>query len=206
MQKFLVGVDEAGRGPLAGPVSVGMVMAPVDFDIKLAFEGVADSKKLTPEKREEIYEKLLERTKAGDLQFVVRFTSHLYIDKYGIVKAVKRAIGSGVEFLAPDPAHTRFVLDGLLHAPPAFEQETIIRGDATEPIISLASIAAKVERDRLMLALAQKFPDYGFDKHKGYGTKSHYAAIAQFGLCDIHRRTYCRSASQPVDSRVKMKV
>jgi ribonuclease HII len=202
MHKFVIGVDEAGRGPLAGPVSVGLVMAPINFDIQKEFIGIADSKILTPEKRAEIYEKLIARQRLGDIQFAVRFTSNLYIDKYGIVKAVKRAIGSGVEFLSPEPTQTHFVLDGLLHAPPAFKQETIIRGDATEPIISLASIAAKVERDRLMIALSKKFTDYGFDQHKGYGTKSHYAAIEKFGLCDIHRRSYCHA----VDGRIKTEV
>ena len=92
--------------------------------------------------------------------------------------------------LAPDPTEVRVLLDGLLHAPEEYEQETIIKGDALEPVISLASIAAKVRRDRLMKRLALAYPEYFFEVHKGYGTKKHYEALKKWGPSDIHRKTF----------------
>lgn len=185
-----MGIDEAGRGPLAGPVAVGIVLAPVRFDIQVRFPGVADSKKLTEAKREEIYELLLKESHKGTLQFCVRFASAAQIDKVGISKAVRSALHNGVKFLAPEPKGVHILLDGSLYAPEEYSQETIIRGDASEPIISLASIAAKVRRDRLMKNFAKKYPEYLFDIHKGYGTAKHYAAIKKHGLCDIHRKSW----------------
>jgi len=191
MPNVIVGVDEAGRGPLAGPVAVGIVRAPQSFDIKQHFPGVADSKKLSEEKRETIYALLLERTNNGDVQFSVQFSEAAIIDSIGITKAVKEALDRGVRLLVPHSEGVKVLLDGLLHAPEEYAQETIIRGDQSEPIISLASIAAKVERDGLMKNLAAQFPDYGFDIHKGYGTKKHREAITTFGFCNIHRKTFC---------------
>jgi len=203
MQRFILGVDEAGRGPLAGPVAVGVVLAPADFDMLAHFPGLDDSKKLLPEKRDELYALLQERVAAGELQFCVRFSSHTTIDTIGISKAVRRAVWSGVRRLAPREAslavqenespRVRVLLDGLLKAPPEYEQETVIGGDSLVPAISLASVAAKVARDRLMARLAKRFPDYGFDAHKGYGTPEHFAAIERLGLCEIHRRTFIHS-------------
>ena len=198
MQTFVIGVDEAGRAPLAGPVSVGLVRVPQRFNVLREFSGTKDSKQLSEAKREEIYEQLVKRTQAGDVDFCVRFSDHLYIDEHGITKAVRKAILSGIRALAPlDKASrqapaVKIFLDGLLHAPSVYEQETVIRGDDLVPIISLASIAAKVERDRLMKRLAKKYPAYGFEQHKGYPTKMHYAAIGRHGLCEIHRRSYCK--------------
>jgi ribonuclease HII len=189
---FVIGVDEAGRGPLAGPVAVGLVMAKATFNIKKHFPGVADSKQLSEKKREEIYTLLLARKKAGDVSFCVRFASNTYIDERGITCAVHNSIYKGVRTLAPSSKGVRIVLDGLLHAPEEYKQETIVRGDVTEPIISLASIAAKVERDRLMKKLAKKYPNYGLEVHKGYGTLKHRKAIKRFGLSGIHRRTFCK--------------
>lgn len=179
---------------MAGPVAVGVVAVPAGYNIKRAFPGVADSKQLTERAREALYIKLCERRAAGELAFCVHFSSALYIDKFGITKAVRRGVHSGVRALAPDPKGVQVLLDGLLCAPPEYAQQTIVRGDATEPIISLASIAAKVERDRMMQQLHRKYPHYGFAAHKGYGTKAHYAAIAQHGLCAIHRKSWCVSA------------
>jgi ribonuclease HII len=193
MQKFVIGVDEAGRGPLAGPVAVGIVMVAHTFDVKKKFPGVADSKQLSPEQREEIYVLLLAYSQAGAVRFLVRFSGHEYIDSFGITHAVRRSIYNGVRALAPKPQGVRILLDGLLHAPEEYNQETIIRGDVSEPIISLASVAAKVERDRLMKKIAKKYPEYGFEEHKGYATKKHREAIAEHGLCDIHRRTFCKN-------------
>jgi ribonuclease HII len=190
--RFHMGVDEAGRGPLAGPVSVGVVMVPEEFDVLAEFPGIKDSKQLTETTREKLYEMLVERVKVGDVRFCVRFSNHLYIDKFGITKAVHRAVWSGVRALAPEPSGVRVFLDGLLYAPPQYEQKTVTRGDDLIPIISLASVAAKVKRDRLLRDLAKKYPHYGFEQHKGYPTAAHCAAIKKFGVCAIHRLTYTR--------------
>ncbi len=191
--QFIIGIDEAGRGPLAGPVAVGVVMVRSGFNIRRAFSNVADSKKLSEKKREEIYKLLLARKVAGDVYFCIRFVGNAYIDKHGITRAVHNSIYKGVRLLAPSPKGVRIVLDGLLHAPEEYKQKTIVRGDVTEPIISLASIAAKVERDRLMKKLAKKYPKYGLEVHKGYGTLNHRKAIKCFGLSDIHRKTFCKN-------------
>ena len=176
---------------MAGPVSVGAVLVLENFDVAREFPGVRDSKKLSEDKRENIYASLRARAKRGDVRFCVRFSSHLYIDEFGITRAVRRAVWNGVRYLAPEPEGVRVLLDGLLQAPREYEQETIIHGDDIVPLISLASIAAKVERDRLMKRLAKRFPQYGFERHKGYPTRAHYAALQDFGLCAMHRRRYC---------------
>jgi ribonuclease HII len=200
--RFIIGVDEAGRGPLAGPVSVGVVMVAEGFDVALEFPGVADSKKLSEKRREEIFERLVSLAGMGDpsetkpmshgagVQFRVEFENADVIDREGIVPAVRRALDRGVNALAPDASLVHIQLDGALRAPSEYSQETIIGGDATVPIISLASIAAKVLRDRLMIEQSKKYPEYGFEKHKGYGTAFHYEALKNHGLCDIHRRSF----------------
>lgn len=188
--RFILGVDEAGRGPLAGPVSVGVIAVPEGFDVALEFPGVADSKKLSEKKREEIFEMLIARVASGDARFAVEFESAETIDREGIVPAVRRALARGVNALAPDAALVKIQLDGALRAPPEYAQETIIHGDALIPIISLASVAAKVLRDRLMCDLAKQYPEYGFEKHKGYGTKAHYEMLLKYGPCNIHRRSF----------------
>ena len=185
--EYFVGVDEAGRGPIAGPVAVGVVMVPAGFNIQKHFPGVADSKKLTPKKREALYQ-LLQKNKT--LRYIVVFASANVIDKIGITKAVRQCVWKGVKKLSPKTAGVKVLLDGLLVAPPEYTQKTIIRGDATEPIISLASISAKVLRDRQMVRFVKKFPGYGFEVHKGYGTKAHYQAIHRLGACPLHRTTY----------------
>lgn len=203
--RFILGVDEAGRGPLAGPVSVGIVAVPEGFDVAKEFPGVADSKKLSEKKREKIYERLVMLAGRGDpgttdslrspgygagVRFTVEFESAETIDREGIVVAVRRAVSRGVNTLAPDAALVRVQLDGSLRAPVEYAQETIINGDELIPLISLASIAAKVERDRLMVALAREYPEYGFETHKGYGTRMHYEMLQKHGLCAIHRRSF----------------
>jgi len=200
----VIGVDEAGRAPLAGPVAVGCVSIPDGFDVRKEFPGVNDSKLLTPKKRAEIYALVLRRAERGDLRFCVRFSDHIYIDRFGITRAVRRSVWNGVRTLAPrinsEQAEVKIFLDGLLQAPRQYKQETIIGGDRLVPLISLASIVAKVRRDKLMCRMAKLYPQYGFELHKGYGTRRHWDAINRFGLCDIHRRTYCSSAVyNPVD-------
>ncbi len=186
----IIGVDEAGRGPLAGPVAVGAVIVASGFDIRTAFPGVNDSKKLSEKKRETIYREMEERMRLGDVFFCVHFSEASTIDEIGITRAVHKGVYAGIRALAPEPKGIKVLLDGLLHAPEEYEQETIIKGDALEPVISLASIAAKVERDRLMQALALQYPGYGFEAHKGYGTRAHYKAIEERGVSGIHRRSF----------------
>jgi len=171
-------------------------MTPQSLNIKKVFPGVADSKTLSPKKREEIY-KLLQSasrrsTRECKLRYVVVFASAATIDNIGITKALQRCVCSGVRKLSPKAKNVRVLLDGSLAAPPEYTQQTIIRGDATEAIISLASIAAKVRRDALMRHLAKKYPGYGFEVHKGYGTKKHYAALKKLGPCVIHRTSFCK--------------
>ncbi len=186
----MLGVDEAGRGPLAGPVAVGVVAVPAGFDVAKEFPGVADSKKLSEKKREKLFEMLETRVSHGDARFVVEFENAETIDKEGIVTAVRRALARGVNALAPDSALVHIQLDGALRAPREYSQETIINGDELVPIISLASIAAKVLRDRLMVELSTQYPLYGFEKHKGYGTRAHYDALEKHGPCVIHRQSF----------------
>ena len=189
--RYLIGVDEAGRGPLAGPVSVGAVLVPIDFDWSLV-EGVRDSKKLSEKKREEIFERARELEKSSALRFAVSTSSAAYIDTYGIVPAIKRALAEALSRLEVGAQDCRVLLDGSLKAPVEYiHQETIIRGDDSEPVISLASIMAKVTRDRLMKRISAKYPAYDFHVHKGYGTASHLSAIARCGLSDMHRATFC---------------
>jgi ribonuclease HII len=188
--RITLGVDEAGRGPLAGPVAVGVVAVPTGFDVAQEFPGVADSKKLTEQKRERVFAMLEERAAAKDVRFTVEFSTAAEIDQFGIGKAVHYALARGVQALAADPSEVEVLLDGALKAPVEYTQQTIIRGDATVPLISLASIAAKVLRDRLMLKMALEYPTYGFEAHKGYGTKLHYAALKKFGPCAIHRASF----------------
>ena len=193
MARVIIGVDEAGRGPLAGPVAVGIVAVMSRFNLDMVFPGLKDSKKLSEKKREEIYAKMQILVKSKRLAFIVVFSSHRVIDKKGITKAVARSVNLGLRKLAPKHHTVEVLLDGLLKAPKEYKQKTIIRGDESEPVISLASIAAKVERDWFMKKISKKYPEYFFEQHKGYGTKKHFAAINKFGLCDIHRRSYCKN-------------
>ncbi|MDB5237632.1 MAG: rnhB [Parcubacteria group bacterium] len=187
---YIVGVDEAGRGPLAGPVAVGVVKVAEGFDLLAAFPGLNDSKKLSEKKREALFAKLQEEIKAGNVQAVVCLSSEKIIDEKGIAFAVRNALARGVRKLMPDPEEGKVFLDGSLKAPSEYSQETIIGGDALIPSIMLASVAAKVTRDRLMVKLALEHPLYGFEIHKGYGTAGHMKLIREHGLCAIHRATF----------------
>lgn len=192
MTRYLLGVDEAGRGPLAGPVAVGVIKMPVGFNLKKHFPDARDSKVLSARKREEIYKRMVEYKKRGEIDFVVVLAPATVIDKRGISKTTLESVYKGVRKLSPKPAGVEVRLDGLLSAPKEYKQQTIIKGDAKEPVISLASIAAKVTRDRHMVKIAKKYPKYGFEVHKGYGTKKHSQSIKKFGLCKLHRRSFTR--------------
>ncbi len=187
---MIVGIDEAGRGPLAGPVAVGLVRAPADFDFLETFPGLNDSKKMTEKNRERIFELLQERVAGGDISYLVAMPTAQQIDTYGIAVVIRSAIEKGLSKLVTKGDSQKVWLDGSLTAPAHYEQETVIGGDALIPAIMLASVAAKVTRDRLMVDLAQQHPEYGFERHKGYGTKAHYMALREHGLCAIHRATF----------------
>jgi len=197
--RCVLGVDEAGRGPLAGPVTVGIVAVPEGFDVAREFLGVADSKKLSEKKRERLFRMLEARVAFGDVRFTVELEDAEMIDREGIVPAIRRALSRGVNKLVKYGSQTsrnfqksdfHILLDGALHAPQEYMQETIINGDELVPVISLASIAAKITRDRLMVELAEQYPLYGFEKHKGYGTMAHYEALKKYGPCVIHRHSF----------------
>ncbi len=195
-RKGIIGVDEAGRGPVAGPVSVGAVWVPKDFDWGL-LPRVDDSKKLTERMRERAFVAACALSERGDIKYHVALISAEHIDTHGITHAVRTGIAECFDALQPSPVMTEVLLDGLLHAPEVFaQQRTIIGGDASEPVIALASIMAKVTRDRFMVSLHETCPAYGFAAHKGYGTKAHYSAITEHGMSPEHRRSFLRKYHQ----------
>ena len=154
-------------------------------------DGVRDSKQMSELGREIWFEKLRILEQTEGLRYVVVFSSAHYIDVRGIVPAVRAALARALRFLEARAETSSILLDGSLKAPARFVlQKTIIRGDETEPLISLASIAAKVRRDHRMIRLAKRFPEYGFDIHKGYGTKLHYEMLRLHGLSPIHRQSF----------------
>lgn len=191
--RYLVGVDEAGRGPLAGPVAVG-AFAVKSRAVLRKFRGVKDSKQLSPEQREEWFASIREYSKRGIVVFAVSMSRPETIDRQGLTAAVYAALNRSLKKLEKCGCavrNARILLDGLLRASARFEDQlTIIDGDSKEPIIALASICAKVVRDRRMALFAKKFPAYGFEKHKGYGTKSHYQALRKHGPSPIHRKSF----------------
>lgn len=188
-KRYLIGIDEAGRGPLAGPVSVGVAVVPIDFDFSV-FAGVKDSKQLSATQR---VAWLVRMRREKFLRYATVLVSAQVIDKRGITYAIRKAMSRALDRLALDPNKCVVLLDGSLHAPSLYKhQTTIIKGDVTEQIISLASIAAKVRRDRHMIALAKKYPDYGFEIHKGYGTRMHRERIMTCGISPVHRRTFLK--------------
>lgn len=191
-KKWLVGIDEAGRGPLAGPVSVGVVKVPADFDWGM-IPGVGDSKQIAAEKREALFRRAQELRHHRQFDFAVAMVGPSVIDEKGIVYAINLAMGRCIRRLELDPATCHIRLDGSLQAPLQFSQETIIKGDAKEKSIGLASILAKVTRDKYMTRVARRYTQYGFEQHMGYGTKAHRQAIARYGKCPIHRVSYCKN-------------
>ncbi len=193
MIKYLIGIDEAGRGPLAGPVSLAVVVweARRDRELKQLFAGVKDCKQLSEKQREEWGVKLKKAEREGLIKIAASFASNAVIDERGIAPAIRLALARALRRLALSPAECRVLLDGSLRAPRQYpQQETLIKGDEREPIIALASIVAKVRRDRLMTRLARQYPGYGFELHKGYGTRAHYAAIKKFGCSPLHRQSF----------------
>ena len=181
--KFVCGVDEAGRGPLAGPVFAAAVILPEGKII----EGVNDSKKLSEKKREELFDKIREEAFA----YSIAYASEKEIDELNILNATYLAMKRAVEGLNIKADYA--LIDGNRMPPLNIEGETIVKGDAKSASIAAASILAKVSRDRLMLELAEKYPQYQFEKHKGYGTKLHYEMLDKYGPSNIHRQTFLRT-------------
>ena len=182
--RLVAGVDEAGRGPLAGPVVAAAVFFPKDVVI----EGVDDSKVLTPAKREYLYDEIIRRA----LSFGVASVPSETIDRINIFRATMEAMAQAVSRLAPSPGH--ILVDGPHYRDSTIPWTPVIDGDARCFAIAAASIIAKVMRDRMMSEFDKIYPLYGFAKHKGYGTKEHREAIGKYGLCDIHRRSFRMSA------------
>lgn len=185
----LIGIDEAGRGPLAGPLVVAGVLMAVGADLRDFFHGIRDSKKLTEKKREEWYRKII-ACRALTHAFAV--IAPATVDATNIYKSAQSGAFSVYKKLAAENDGIHVMLDGSLHLPREISQETIIKGDEKIPLISAASIVAKVTRDRMMRRLHKKFPHYSFDTNKGYGTLAHMASIRRYGLTPIHRVTFCK--------------
>ncbi len=179
---IICGVDEAGRGPLAGPVYAAAVILPSDCVI----EGLNDSKKLTEKKREALFDEIKEKA----LAYGIASADEKEIDEINILNATFLAMKRAIVSLSvrPDLA----LIDGNQKPHTDIEEVTVIKGDAKSMSIAAASVLAKVSRDRFMLEMAEKYPQYEFARHKGYGTKLHYEKIAQYGVCDIHRRTFLK--------------
>ncbi len=182
--KYICGIDEAGRGPLAGPVVVASVIMPHDSMI----EGVNDSKKVSEKKREELYEKIIEES----ISYGVGIMDHNEIDEYNILNATKMGLTNSLKELTVKP--DLIVVDALNKIDTlGIPYKSIIKGDALRYSISAASIIAKVTRDRIMRQWDEVYPMYGFQKHKGYGTAAHIAAIKEYGLCPIHRKSFTKN-------------
>jgi ribonuclease HII len=191
-QKFIIGIDEAGRGPLAGPVSVAAIAIPKILyrSILREFKDVKDSKKIS-EKVREAWIKKIRNHPSEAILYSASLVGSRTIDKKGIVKAITIALTRSLQKLKIEPRRSFLLLDGSLYAPDRFKnQKTIIRGDEKEKIIALASIVAKVKRDGHMKRKAKEFPNYDFEIHKGYGTKKHIQKIRKHGLSDIHRKSF----------------
>ena len=179
--KSICGIDEAGRGPLAGPVVVASVIMPAESNI----EGVNDSKKISEKKREKLYEQILDEA----ISYGVGIVGQDEIDEINILNATKKGLTMSLQELTVKP--DLIIVDALNHIDTmGIPYESIIKGDAKCYSISAASIIAKVTRDRIMREWDKVYPEYGFERHKGYGTSAHIEAIKEYGLCPIHRRSF----------------
>lgn len=181
------GVDEAGRGPIAGPVCAAAVILPPHIEI----EGLNDSKKLSEKKREALYDVIVQAARAWSVALVDEKT----IDEINILQATYRAMTQAVEGLSL-PADFVYIDGNGVPAQLGLPCEAVVAGDAAVPSIAAASILAKVTRDRLMRAYDAQYPSYGFAKHKGYETKAHDEALLQYGPCPIHRMTFLKKFYQ----------
>lgn len=182
--QYLCGIDEAGRGPLAGPVVVAAVIMPKDSKL----EGVNDSKKVSEKKRELLYEQIKEEA----ISYSVAIVDEKEIDQVNILNATKEGLTTAIRGLKVKPE--RILVDALTGIDTCgIPYDSIIKGDAKCYSIAAASILAKVTRDRIMRKMDEVYPEYGFEKHKGYGTAAHIAAIKEYGLCPIHRKSFTKN-------------
>ena len=181
----IAGVDEVGRGPLAGPVVAAAVVLPEDFDVL----GIDDSKKLSEKRREELFDVILEKAVAWG----IGMADHSTIDEINILQATKLAMKDAIADLSGKLEGIDYVIfDAVKINDLKLPQEAVIKGDSKILAVAAASIVAKVTRDRMMVAYAEEYPSYGFEKNKGYGTKQHYEGIARQGICPIHRKTFLK--------------
>ncbi len=180
--QVICGVDEAGRGPLAGPVCAAAVILPSGLEIP----GLTDSKKLTDKKRRELMPVIKEQA----LAYGIAFASHEEIDQINILQATFLAMERAMAQLRIRPEFA--LIDGNRQKDFGINVETVVKGDSLSANIAAASVLAKVTRDDYMLQMAQQYPGYGFEIHKGYGTKAHYAALQELGPCVIHRMTFLK--------------
>ena len=190
---FVCGVDEVGRGPLAGPVVTAAVVLPDGFDVP----GIDDSKKLSEKRREEFYDIIMNRA----LAVGIGQASHEVIDEINILQATKRAMKEAVESADvdlkkrtgdPDASIDMVLLDAVKLEDLEKAQQSIVKGDSKVLAIAAASIIAKVTRDRMMVKFGKEYPHYAFESNKGYGTKAHYEGIREQGICPIHRKTFLK--------------
>lgn len=181
--EFIAGVDEVGRGPLAGPVVAAAVILPEDFDIL----GIDDSKKLSEKKREMYFDIIKENA----IAYGIGMVDHEVIDDINILQATKVAMKRAIEDLQHKTDYVLF--DAMKIEDVDIPQESIIKGDAKVLAIAAASIIAKVTRDRMMMEYSEEYPGYAFEKNKGYGTKAHYEGIREYGTCPIHRMTFLKN-------------
>lgn len=189
--KYVIGVDEVGRGPLAGPVAVAAVCVAVNEWQKLP--RVKDSKALTAKAREAWCVELKKWQKSKTCQCAHAFKSAQVIDSKGISYAITSALAEVLKKINKKPGECLVLLDGGLKAPREYcHQQTIIKGDTKETVIALASIWAKVHRDAHLMVLAKRHPGYGLEQHKGYGTKAHYLALRRLGPATIHRLSFLK--------------
>ena len=179
---LICGVDEAGRGPLAGPVCAAAVILPRGLDIP----GLDDSKKLTEKRREALYDVITESA----VSYGIAFADHREIDELNILNATFLAMNRAIARLDPKP--TLALIDGNTVKGIGCNAKSIVGGDGKSASIAAASILAKVTRDRLMYRLSEEYPEYGFERHKGYGTKLHYEALREYGVSPIHRMTFLK--------------
>ena len=180
--RLICGVDEAGRGPLAGPVCAAAVILPEHLQIS----GLNDSKKLTDKKRLELFPVIQEQA----IAYGIGLASEQEIDKINILQATFLAMRRALDQLTVRPEIA--LIDGNRETDFGLPVKTVVKGDSLSANIAAASILAKVTRDNLMMELAQKYPEYGFEIHKGYGTKAHYEALRTYGPCPIHRKTFLK--------------
>ena len=179
---LVCGVDEAGRGPLAGPVCAAAVILPRGLEI----EGLDDSKKLSEKKRGKLYDDIVNAA----VSYGIAFASVEEIEQYNILGATFMAMNRAIEQLSPKPELA--LIDGNRNKGICIESRCVVKGDSKCADIAAASILAKVTRDRYMLEMAEKYPQYRFEQHKGYGTKLHYEMLREYGLSPIHRRDFLR--------------